>query len=616
MCGIAGFYHIGINNQEALVLLQNMLNTTAHRGPDFTGTGAFSPAFLGHNRLSIIDLSKEANQPMSAGHLHLTFNGEIYNYLELKKDLVALGYTFKTNSDTEVILQAYAAWGSDCVKKFMGMWAFVIWDETTKTLFCSRDRFGIKPFYYTRPAEGQFYFASEYKPLKKTPGFQNNLNLAQVSRGLQLGWICLADETYFTAIKSLPAAHNLILKNDKVTIEKYWELDFNQHASGNIKEKTTHFKELFSNSIQLHLRSDVPVAASLSGGIDSSSIVSYTLSSNPSLNLQTFSIYYDGENDVDERPFIEEVVLKYRKQIDARYFKPSDKDVQEHFHRALYHCDVPAAGSSFLSQYFVMKLIAENNIKVVLSGQGADDYLGGYMHSFYRHFADLLQKGKFIGLFREFSALRKDQQYSSGKSLDVLIKSVLSGLKRESSLYNFEYKHYFPFVMADETHSIKNSLHLENKGNNKLNAFLYQLCFNSSLPTLLHYEDRNSMAYSIESRVPFLDHRLVEYAFSLNNSDKIKGASTKFILKEAMKPYLPEKIYHRKDKRGFVTPGEVKWLRGSLKHLLEDSFSHIDFLDQQKVKKVMDGFKRGDNKNANLVWRIAVLNYWVKHFQS
>ncbi len=609
MCGIAGFYSEKQSPEQGMRLLETMLEKIQHRGPDYTGKEQDGNMFLGHQRLSIIDLSPDGNQPMTRGDIKIIFNGEIYNYKEIREELIRAGHVFKTGSDTEVILAAFQQWGDACTERFVGMWAFAIWEPKKQRLFCSRDRFGIKPFYYIFN-NGEFYFASEYRPLKHTPGFDNALNLASISRGLQLGWMTYKDETYFEKINELQGAHQLVLEKGKIEIKRYWDVDFSKQATGTFAQKKEHFSELFKDSIQLHLRSDVPVAAMLSGGIDSSSIVSETSTLYPEQKLKTYSVFYEGEFGVDERPFIKKVIDKYPKNLDPTYFTPSAKELPEHFHRSLFHLDAPSAGSSYISQYFLMKLIHEQGIKVVLSGQGADDYLGGYMHSFYRHFADMLRQAKFAKATSELFQHKKNQGFSFGKTANMAAKSLFSGMVNENKLYNTEYKKYFPFL------SLRNPDHdliLDAKGNNKFNAFHYQLMFASSLPSLLMHEDRNSMAFSIESRVPFLDHRLVEYGFSLNNSDKIHHASTKHILREALRPVLPQEIADRRDKKGFVTPGEVAWLRGPLRFLLEDKKDGLEMIDQRKAEVLIDSFKKGNNANANLVWRLVVLNYWKKH---
>lgn len=607
MCGITGFVDPGLSLDEARSVIQPMLQCINHRGPDFSDQWYENGVMLGHNRLSIIDLTEHGNQPMHYHDLVIIFNGEIYNYVEIKEELISKGYKFSSTSDTEVILAAYKEWGKACVEKFMGMWALVIWDKTKKELFCSRDRFGIKPFYYIYKSN-KFYFASEYKPLKKSPVFTNELNLNQVSRGLQLGWIVYDDETYFEKIKSLPAAHNLIYKDGKIKIEKYWDLK-NSKQNYSAEEKQEIFRDLFFRSIRQHMRSDVPVASCLSGGLDSSSIVSAVQHLFKNKPYKSFSIYYEGKDDVDERPFIYEVVKKYP-AVEPVYYTPSDSELPEAFEKAIYHTDVPASGSSFISQYFLMKLISRNKIKVVLDGQGADEYLAGYMHSFYRLIGDNFKKLKFSSALTTLNKLGSEQNYSSKKKIDVILKSILTSFLSEQKLYSMEYHNYYPFLVNNFKN--KTPFNLKDENGSALDNFLYNLIFTTSLPTLLHYEDRNSMTFSIESRVPFLDHRLVEFVFSLPDDDKISGATTKSILRKSLKDILPEAVTYRKDKKGFVTPGEIKWLRGPLRFLINDE-KFPEFIDNIKATKVLNEFKKGDNSNANLVWRLSVLKYWLKN---
>ena len=606
MCGFTGFIDSSLSADDAHALIKPMLDSISHRGPDFSDSWFSEGVMLGHNRLSIIDLSEHGNQPMHYKDLVIIFNGEIYNYLEIKEELIDKNYKFNSNCDTEVILASYKEWGDKCVSKFMGMWSFVIWDETKKQLFCSRDRFGIKPFYYIVKGN-KFYFSSEYKPLKKSPLYNNKLNIEQVSRGLQLGWIEYHNETYFEEIKSLPAAHNLLVADKEFKITKYWDLDNITQNNISESESSDLFKNYFLDSVKLHMRSDVPVASCLSGGLDSSSIVSAVQHLYENKPYKTFSIYYEGENEVDERPFINKVINKYP-NVYPYYYTPSDDELPDAFERAVFHCDVPATGSSFISQYFLMKLISDHKIKVVLDGQGADEYLGGYMHSFYRLIGQKLKQFNLSSALRILNTLAKEQNYSSGKKSDVLLKSLISSALSEQKLYSLEYHRYYPFLI-DELKN-KTPLELKNIEGSSLNNFLYNLIFTTSLPSLLHYEDRNSMAFSIESRVPFLDHRLVEFAFSLPDECKIKGSTTKYILRESLKKILPTEITNRKDKKGFVTPGEIKWLRGPLSYLVTN-FKIPDFVNKEKARKLIDDFKAGDNSKASLVWRLVVLSYWL-----
>lgn len=608
MCGIAGIIDHTKTPEQLSEVLGEMLQVQHHRGPDATGLWMDNHVYLGHNRLSIIDLSEAANQPMHFGSLTIVFNGEVYNYVEIGKELQVLGHTFVTHSDTEIILHAYQQWGDDCVNRFVGMWSFAIWNAESKRLFVSRDRFGIKPLYYIFEA-GRVYFASEIKTLKKSPVFSNAINLSQVARGLQLGWLSYNDETYFEKIKALPAAHNLVWEAGSVKVSRYWDLSTTVSYQGSFDEKCERFEAMFRDSIRIHLRSDVPVASCLSGGLDSSAIVSMVQQLHPGMKYKAFSIFYDGSGDVDERPFIGEVIRKYP-AVEPVYFKPSDDEVSDHFQRALYHADAPASGSSFISQYFLMKLIREHGIKVVLDGQGADEYLGGYMHSFYRVVAGLLRKGNLARAFNVERSINARLGNGAVKAASHLSKSLLAAAFPEQSLYAYEYKKYYPFLTGVQPVPVP--FDLKDIEGTRLSAFLYHLLFSTSLPSLLQYEDRNSMAFSVESRVPFLDHRLVEYCFSLSDEDKIHGIDTKYVMRESLKHILPQAIYARKDKKGFVTPGENKWLRGPLSRLMDNKPGDLPFIRKKEAETVLAAYRAGDNNQATLAWRLAVLGEWMK----
>lgn len=610
MCGIAGFFDRKLSPDETRPLLDAMLESCAHRGPDYRGTWSTAPVCLGHNRLSIIDLSDAANQPMHYRGLTISFNGEIYNYIELREELEKSGYVFTTHGDTEVILAAYHKWGRDCVTRFIGMWAFALWDSRSGELFCSRDRFGIKPFHYIH-RDGRFYFASEMKALKATPVYTNQYNLMQMARGLNLGWTHYEDETYYAAIKALPAAHNLTVHGDgSVVVERYWDINFEQRFEGTFEDKKEAFRSLFFDSIRLTERRDVTLGVCLSGGLDSSAIASALSVYSGGKELKTFTSFYVGKDEVDERPFIQEVLKQYP-NILPHYISPTEQDVEEHFDRILFHMDIPMPSSSYISQYFVMKLAAENGIKVVLDGQGSDEIMGGYMHSFYRLIADNLRTGNLPAALRTLRIHRERQGYGLNKSGDIFAKSVLATLFTEQQLYSNEFRHSSPWIFP--TLSGQKPFGLRQTGGSRLKQFLYQLLYVTLLPTLLHTEDINSMAFSIESRVPFLDHRLVELCFSLDNDDLIHKAETKYIMRKGLHGVLPDAIANRKDKVGFITRGDRTWLRGRLKHLLEGDFRELsDVIDVAKVKDIIRGFEAGDNKNSLFLWRLAMLRGWVR----
>lgn len=606
MCGIAGFFDPDLSESEARLRIQSMLEQIAHRGPDARGVFLKNGFVLGHNRLSIIDLSEDGNQPMVYENLVITYNGEIYNYKEIRKRLEKEGMTFRTQSDTEVILAAYSKYGPDCCNWFVGMWAFVIYDTNTNSIFCSRDRFGIKPFYYHFDGKS-FYFASEYKPFFAAGKLKKDLNLNQVSRGLQLGWVSYHDETWFSQLKQLPAAHHLWFNDGEVSIKEYWNLENIKPFNGSFEGAADQFREKFLDSLHLHMRSDVEIGGCLSGGLDSSSIASGVNHLFPELDFKTFTIYFEGKDEVDERPWVREVTQKYP-HLKENFYSPSSEEIQHGFEEHIRFADVPVTGSSPTSQYFVMKLAQSKGIKVLLDGQGSDEFLAGYTHSFYRLIGGYLKGFKFGKAFQELGALKNGQHHSLKKSADVFFKSLLSAGASEQQLYGFEYKHFLPFVSPAK----ESPFSFTPFEGSDLDKFLKTLSRYSLLPSLLHFEDRNSMAFSIESRVPFLDHRLVEFGFSLPDHFKINHGITKLVLRKGLKDLLPEKIANRTDKKGFVTPGEVKWLRGPLRHLVDAPLKNLDFLDLKKSENLISDFKKGNNQNATLVWRLVVLNYWLK----
>ncbi len=612
MCGITGFYDERIRGDEKMSLIEKMTHTLLHRGQESGLYFHDGPVSLGHIRLKILDLSDKGNQPMTVGNLTIVFNGEIYNYLEIRHILINKNYFFQSNTDTEVILNAYKEWGDKCVDHFMGMWAFAIWDSETKTLFCSRDRFGIKPFYYIYES-GAFYFGSEYKPLKISRLFDNAINIRQVNRGLGMGYVSFRDESYFQKIKILESAHNLTIKNNELSIQRYWKISPGKTEGISFEEKKVIFSSMFMESLKQHLRSDVTIGNCLSGGLDSSTIVSAVRKYHPEINVKVFHIYYSGNSSafVDEREFANEVLKKYN-GIEPFYYSPSDDELESTFYDLMYYSDVPVHGSSYLSQFFLTRLASRNGITVLVDGQGADEYLGGYMHSFYPLLADYVKHLRILPAWRLFRSHISRQNYSVKQAGMIFLKTMLTLVKSEEIIFNYDLgkvkKILLPEARKDDflTRS-------EKFNGSAFDNFLYNMTFTTSLPTLLHYCDRSSMAHAIESRVPFLDHRLVEFMFSTNSDDKInRAAETKNILRTSLSDILPEKIAQRKDKKGFVTPGEKIWLRGPLKHFLDVDYDRFYWLDVKKIQNEITNYRQGDNSNDKLVWNICALNQWLK----
>lgn len=608
MCGIIALVDNRLSMPEIAALGTRMLEVTSHRGPDNRGMWSAPPIFLGHNRLSIIDLTAASNQPMTNYGCTITYNGEIYNYVELRNELQQDGYVFRTVGDVEVILAAYNRWGTGCVDRFIGMWAFVIWDDASQSLFCSRDRFGIKPFHYIY-RDGCLHIASEIKALKISPLFRSNINEAQVARGLYLGWMHHWDETYYEAVKALPAGCNLTLTDGKISITQYAHIDTETTSPLTFHDHTEQFKELFIDSIRLTSRRDVEMGVCLSGGLDSTSIASSLASAADEHRVKTFTAFYTGKGDVDERPYID-LVLDAYPQIEAHYISPTDTDVAEVLDKILWMMDAPLPSSSYISQYFVMKLAAQNGVRVVLDGQGSDEILGGYMHSMYRIIADYLRNFNVTGGLTEWLAHGRRQSFPFSKKVDILAKSLLSAVRDEPALYELEFRRSYPWILKKPASAIP--IRIDMPSGTRFNAFLYNLIHVTLLPTLLHTEDLNAMAFSIESRVPFLDHRLVQMCFSMPNSHRVHRGETKRVLRAAMRGIVPDQVLDRRDKTGFVTPGHIRWLRGALTHMLDGDWRELlDYVDKNALESIILRYRSGDNRHALFVWRLAMLRKFL-----
>jgi len=569
MCGIFGIISQNKVNTDRLNAVSR---TIKHRGPDDEGfllfnnelkvakqfrgydtikeilyphielSDNFNSAFL-HRRLSIIDLSPAGHQPMSYNNENywIVFNGEIYNYLELRSELETNNFIFKTNSDTEVILAAYQYWGFDCVNKFNGMWAFAIQDFRRNQLFISRDRFGIKPLHYYFK-NGNFIFCSEIKGIKSYLDKKLDINQNSIYKFLTKGEFTIGDDeqTMFNDVKQLMPGTNLIFKDNKITIEKYWELNFNLNFNL-FDENVKIFKNLFYDSIKLRLRSDVEVGSCLSGGIDSSAIVSFA-SSKFNKQFHTFSAIWPGEN-CNESFYVDKVNKKYNCLENA--FTPKLDLLDEVFTKEIWHQEMPIAGSSLLAQWFVMEQANKKGIKVLLDGQGADEVLGGYPRYIRTYLNEMIKKNKWIELIKYYPELKKQ---------NLSLRKIL-GINRKLFIKD----EHTPSVPLNNDFSSEYEKYEHNrKSYNDLNDNLISEIEKTCLPGLLYIEDRNSMAHSIEARVPYLDYRLVEFALSIPAEQKINGGLTKVVLREAMKDYLPPEVYNRRDKIGFSTPLEEK----------------------------------------------------------
>ncbi|MDD3978062.1 MAG: asparagine synthase (glutamine-hydrolyzing) [Methanomicrobium sp.] len=607
MCGIAGQYAF-LGHKPDKKLLNDMSQSLIHRGPDDSGVYISDKAGLIHRRLSIIDLSSEGKQPMSNEDetLWLVFNGEIYNYQELREELKDYGHIFRTKTDSEVIIHAFEEWGHKCLERFNGMWAFAIWDERNNELFCARDRIGIKPFYYSYTDEG-LIFASEIKALCKNPKTGERVNEEKFVTFLKWGLSDYDNETMFDGIFQLLPAHFMRVSNDTVEIGKYWNTKPSKDAvSKNIsdEELSNTFLDLLRDSVKLHLRSDVSIGTCLSGGLDSSTItalineikkdeISKSLNKRPeerNSSQKTFSAVFSDKR-FDESDFIKTVVNSA--DVDAHYISPNPKELWSEIDNLIYSNDEPFMQLTLYSQYCVMRDIGKN-VKVVLDGQGADEMLGGYIAYFYCHIKDLMIKGHIIKALSEgFGILKNHRSFVKYATGQFFIRKKRRGLIRGDEIPLKRYQG-----------SLNEALDSDLKATN--------------LPYLLHWEDRTSMAFSVEARVPFLDYRVVEFLTSLPADQKIRKGVTKYILRKAIKGIVPEEIRCRMDKKGFSTPEEV-WMKEDLKEdilnvINSESFRSRKYWNPEEVKEEYNDFLSGNTGYSSEIWRIVCGELWLRLF--
>jgi asparagine synthase (glutamine-hydrolysing) len=517
---------------------------------------SFDLAF-GFRRLAIIDLSPAGHQPMSSadGRLWIIFNGEIYNYLELRDELEAGGYAFRSGSDTEVILAAYRQWGADCLSRFDGMFAFAVWDASARRLFLARDRFGEKPLHYVH-APGKFFaFASEIKALHAAGLAEPRLHRETYLRYKFYDQTDVGEQTFYEGVLRLPQAHSLSVGADGSLVkERYWDLDPRVRLEGKSEEWCAErLREMFFESVRRRLRADVPVGSSLSGGIDSSTVVSVMDRLLPEGSVQrTFSARFDDAAR-DEGKWMEQVTRATR--VEPHFVWPTGERMFEEMDTLFYHQEEPFGSASIYAQWCVMRLAKENGVTVLLDGQGADEMLAGYLPYF-----NVVANELFAGMrFFSLAALRNDYKALHGRplaplSMSLVRQSVPAGLKRPvKALLRRngngdggvepavpEYPKEFAKVSA-------------------LRKILWWHTTRQGLAELLRYADRNSMAHSREVRLPFLDHRLVEFVFSLPDRFIIRDGWTKWIMRRAFRGVVPDTILERVDKLGYEPP-QQSWL--------------------------------------------------------
>ncbi len=657
MCGISGLCALGREIPASMIEAANQ--ALRHRGPDDEGylvydfdAGRAAPfhgsdsvvrdgapiggapairrgAVLGARRLSILDLTPAGHQPMSYdnGSLWIAFNGAIYNYKEIRAELEARGRAFRNNTDTEVILAAYAEWGTECLSRFNGMWAFAIVDLRKRLLFAARDRFGVKPFYYW-DAPDALAFASEIKALLTLPFVERRLHAGRAYDYLMWGIIKSSEETFFEGIRELPPSHSLVVDfaTGASRVERYYTLPFTKKVGrfdrATFERHVERVRELATRSVRLRLRADVPIGTCLSGGIDSSSIVTtirrlLEQEEIPQVGelQRVFTACYD-DPAIDESAFAEAVVKKTQSQWFRTY--PTAESLWDDLGRVVYAQDEPFGSTSIYAQYRVMKLARESGVTVALDGQGGDELFVGYNSQYPAFFWDLVRGGRVGTLLSEWRGLSNTSMRRSGLvrgmaeyfGARVLPAGAVTSFARA---FRGEGTHLRPdFVRANEARNAR----ISERASLSVNELSHEMLTKFILPLLLRYEDRNAMAWSIESRTPFADdHPLIEYVNNVPGIYKVHNGWSKALLREAMRPLLPEAIYRRRDKIGFATPQRT-WLRELRAPALELLGAGDEFVDPSGVAGALDGvLANGSSRAVDNIWRLLIFRKWREVFR-
>ncbi len=626
MCSIAGMLNIEKNKiQNISHKLDVMNDMQKHRGPDDTGTWVNQQEFIGfaHNRLSIFDLTDCGHQPMKddrTGNI-VCYNGEIYNYIELKAEI---GGVFRTNTDTEVILKAYEKWGTDCVTHFKGMFSFAVWDERNQTLFCARDRFGIKPFYYAI-VDNVFYFASEMKALlaflpdieTDVEGFKDYLTFQ----------FCLGNHTLFQGIKALEPAHDIVIQQEGIKIHRYWQVFYDLDWDHTEKYFVQKLDELLHNSIRYHIRSDVPIGGYVSGGVDSSVISAMAADMAGKGSYVGFTGKFGIGRLYDESMYAQDVACEHDfplYQIDM-----TCDDFLKNIEKVIYYLDTPVAGPGSFCQYMVSGLAAKHR-KVVLGGQGGDEIFGGYTRYLVAYFEQCI-KGAIDGTTDNQKYIVTYESIIPNLTALKTYKPMLkdfwsSGLFEESDKRYFKLinrapllqdcvhgemlNHYDPYQVFREifyADNLKNTCYFDN---------MTHFDFKTLLPALLQVEDRMSMAHGLESRVPLLDDELIEFVATIPANFKLKSGDMKHIFKKSMNQYLPKSIQNRTDKMGFPIPFN-KWIKNEAKDFVHDIFStqnarNRDLIDNTRVLEKIEK----ENDFGRNIWGLLSLELWQMQFHD
>jgi asparagine synthase (glutamine-hydrolysing) len=623
MCGICGVFTLNGTAVDG-ALVRQMSATLAHRGPDGSGTFVSGAIGLAHRRLSIIDLEGGA-QPLSSddGKLQLVFNGEIYNFIELREELINKGHTFRTRSDTEVIIHGYEEWGNDAVQKFNGIFAFALWDDNKQQLLLARDHLGVKPLYYTTVGQ-RFLFASEIKALLADKQCPREVSLRGLGQLFTLRYVP-SPATLFRAINKLPAAHLMVVTSSGITIRRYWNWT-PQLAEGDETELVERYQSLLQDAVRLQMRSDVPVGLFLSSGIDSNALLAM-MSAQVARPVHTFTIGFEHGEQSNETDDASAAARRYG--ADHTEMMVSPRDYERYYERYLWDLEEPVGNETAAAFYFV-SLIARQKVKVVLSGQGADEPWAGYdrykgvkLSQMYARLPNLFTGYMVRPLVERFSSNEKWRR--AAESLDE--QDLLSRFIKIYSFYTsgMKEKLFQPWIREEistdgiEAREGLRQLQADVAGLDPLTQMLY-IDTRASLPDdLLMVSDKTSMANSLEARVPYLDYRLVEFIESLPPRLKLKGMQGKYLHKKALEKWLPREVIQRK-KKGFANPIN-EWLRASMQHyvgdcLLSDSSATRRYFNQDYIRSLVAQHEAGEQNYLRHIYLLISFELWHQKFLS
>ncbi len=634
MCGISAL--IGPPDKLSASWIVSMTRLVSHRGPDgegylaLCGSGLQASPFnadearmltasrvlLGHRRLAIVDLSERGRQPMASadGMVWITYNGEVYNYVELRAELEGLGHRFVSTSDTEVMLAAYAQWGEDCLSRFNGMFAFMLVDCRRRIMLAVRDRFGVKPLYWWQAPNGMLALASEIKQFTVLPGWRARLNGRRARDFLIAGAYNHTDETLFEGVRQLGGGEMMCVSLDEASepqIRRWYELRA-RPFSGTFDDAKAGFRELFTDAVRLRLRADVAIGSCLSGGLDSSAIVCVAGALRHCVGSAAPQLAFSAVSDsprYDERRYAQAVAQ--RVPIELHMVTPTLQGLLNALDDLVWTQDEPFGSSSIFAQSEVFRLAAAHRVKVMLDGQGADEALGGYPLFRGAALAELVMKLRILCLIRE---LRVAPAGTFRLVAGALASSAVMEKMRRNATWRSTlwFDHSVIGLAKNEPYSAG-----AKEARRDFQSLSRDQLLASSLPALLHWEDRSSMAHSVEARVPFLDYRLVEFVLGLPTCAKFQNGLAKRVLREALSDVLPEAVLRRTDKLGFQL-AEDEWARQHpepMRRALSDSIEASDGIIRPAILTVFDQFVAGVRPYSFLFWRVISFGSWMRRFQ-